>query len=510
MKNFDELIKKKLECARKRGFYRTVDLFAGCGGMSLGFHRAGFRCVSSVEIDDKARASHELNFHKAAAPFLYKAHPDITKITPEESVAHLASLCADSTEAVDVVIGGPPCQAFSRLGRAALWRLAGKDHAHGEDKRATMYAYYLQYVAKLKPIAFVMENVREIGKHVGKNIAEEIALTAEELGYNVRYTLLNAVWFGVPQLRERTFIIGIHKSLQAEPVFPAISHKYKLPVGYSTSRAGTGHIEFLEPHDHYVDHLEFAKRTSPAVTAEQAFVDLPPIKHHLDGRKGKGHPRRTEDKMLYGSASNEFTRNMRNWPGFRNNGTEVSGHIIRYTPRDYETFRRMPNGGMYPEALATAEVIFQEELSNLEKKLGKPIRHGSHDWQELRDAIVPPYKPDRYPNKFRKMWANQPSRTVPAHIGKDAYSHIHFDSSQARGISLREAARLQSFPDGFKMCGSMNAQLKQIGNAVPPLLAYAVATQLSQSLCGVSTEISQKTNLSKTGSPGGRRKLKCH
>jgi DNA (cytosine-5)-methyltransferase 1 len=104
---------------------------------------------------------------------------------------------------------------------------------------------------------------------------------------------------------------------------------------------------------------------------------------------------------------------------------------------------------------------------------------------------VPPYKVHRYPNKFRKMWADQPARTVPAHIGKDSYSHIHFDSNQARGISLREAARLQSFPDAFQFHGSMNSQLTQIGNAVPPLMAFAVAKCLRADLVSAWQEISQ-------------------
>ncbi|MNI80915.1 Modification methylase AplI [compost metagenome] len=80
------------------------------------------------------------------------------------------------------------------------------------------------------------------------------------------------------------------------------------------------------------------------------------------------------------------------------------------------------------------------------------------------------------------MWADHPARTLPAHLGKDSYSHIHFDDHQARCISLREAARLQSFPDAFKFAGSMNQQLKQIGNAVPPLFSYAVAKTLRETL----------------------------
>ena len=95
---------------------------------------------------------------------------------------------------------------------------------------------------------------------------------------------------------------------------------------------------------------------------------------------------------------------------------------------------------------------------------------------------VPPYDVGKFPNKWRKMWRDQPARTLMAHLGKDSYSHIHYDSRQARTISVREAARLQSFPDGFSFCGTMNPAFRQIGNAVPPLLAKAVATQIMKTM----------------------------
>ena len=478
----ESLILSKLVASRNRGYMRTVDLFAGCGGLSLGFDRAGFRSVCAVELDDDARNSHEENFGAVPGADGYRAFSDIKKTEPEEAVAHIDPLIQSPETAVDVVIGGPPCQAFSRLGRAALWSLAGEKFAHAKDERATMYHYFLHYVATLKPMAFVMENVREIGKYMGKNIAEEIAVTAEALGYETRYTLLNAVWFGVPQLRERMFIIGIHKALESEPRFPLIQSRYELPVGYSTARAGEGAPEVCPPSDHYVDHCEFAKNGRPFTTLQQAFVDLPPILHHLDGRKGKGVPRRVDDSTAYTSCQNWYTREMREWPRFENKSQMFTGHVIRYTPRDYETFRRMPHGGMYPEALGVAAEIFQERVHARERELGRSIKEGTDEWNQIYRDTVPPYKEGRYPNKFRKLWPDQPSRTLPAHIGKDSYSHIHFDSKQARGISLREAARIQSFPDGFKLAGGMNAQLTQIGNAVPPLLAYAVAKSLKQIL----------------------------
>ena len=96
--------------------------------------------------------------------------------------------------------------------------------------------------------------------------------------------------------------------------------------------------------------------------------------------------------------------------------------------------------------------------------------------------MVPPYRLDTFPNRWWKMRADYPSRTLMAHLGKDCYSHIHYDSAQARTISVREAARLQSFPDGFIFCGTMNPAFRQIGNAVPPLMAYALAMTIKESL----------------------------
>jgi len=460
-----------------------MDLFAGCGGLSLGFHRAGFRCISAIEKDENARKSHELNFSPLASKGEYAVYDDITSVSPEKAIFHLNPLSPDLESSVDVIIGGPPCQAFSRLGRAALWDLAGKKYAHGEDERATMYHYFLSYVDQLKPLAFVMENVREMGKFVGRNIAEEISVTADSLGYEVRYSLLNAVWFGVPQMRERLFLIGIRKEFSTIPSFPSITHEFDLPGGYSTARAGRGHQQVLDPMDHYVDHHRKKRIILPAVTAEEAFADLPSITEHLKRIQKKG-PGNVDKVDCYAAPddSNRFVYQMRNWPDFEASEHYFTGHIIRNTPRDWELFRRMPHGAMYPEALEIAHQIFEERLEKLSREKGREIKESSREWKELYKNTVPPYKVHRYPNKFRKMWPDQPARTVPAHIGKDSYSHIHFDSDQARGISLREAARLQSFPDGFKFSGSMNSQLAQIGNAVPPLMAYAVALSLKRDL----------------------------
>src|SRR5207248_9231099 len=113
------------------------------------------------------------------------------------------------------------------------------------------------------------------------------------------------------------------------------------------------------------------------------------------------------------------------------------------------------------------------------------LREGTTVWNELRASIVPPYDPGKFPNKWRKMEPDLPARTLMAHLGKDSYSHIHYDSLQARTISVREAARLQSFPDGFLFSGTMNPAFRQIGNAVPPLMAAKLAGVMMSAFKGV-------------------------
>ena len=113
---------------------------------------------------------------------------------------------------------------------------------------------------------------------------------------------------------------------------------------------------------------------------------------------------------------------------------------------------------------------------------GEPLPEGSEAYSALKRSYVPPYDAGKFPNKWRKMEPDLPARTLMAHLGKDSYSHIHYDSNQARVLSVREAARLQSFPDGFRFCGTMNPALRQIGNAVPPLMALAVAGPIVDAL----------------------------
>jgi DNA (cytosine-5)-methyltransferase 1 len=171
---------------------------------------------------------------------------------------------------------------------------------------------------------------------------------------------------------------------------------------------------------------------------------------------------------------------MRYWKGFRAGGG-LTDHVIRCTPRDYPLFRKMRPGDQYPQAHRLALGMLEKKLKEL-KINGEPFDANSPEYYRLSAATVPPYDPSKFPNKWRKMEPNLPARTLMAHLGKDTYSHIHYDNSQARTISVREAARLQSFPDGFVFCGTMNPAFRQVGNAVPPLLARAVARSIKKQI----------------------------
>jgi len=149
-------------------------------------------------------------------------------------------------------------------------------------------------------------------------------------------------------------------------------------------------------------------------------------------------------------------------------------------------FARLNPGDQYPQAHQHALAMLAERIKMLQAQ-GKMIREGSGEYEQLRSSIVPPYDAGKFPNKWRKMWRDEPARTLMAHLGKDSYSHIHYDSEQARTISVREAARLQSFPDGFAFCGTMNPAFRQIGNAVPPLMAKVLAAKIAVAL-GIKQE----------------------
>jgi DNA (cytosine-5)-methyltransferase 1 len=469
---------------------RTLDLFAGCGGISLGFDAAGYRTLGAVEFDPDASRSHATNFFKEATPELFEVHAapkDITLVEPE-SLLRQFGIDGPQERQVDVIVGGPPCQAFARVGRAKLREIASHPEAFLRDPRGNLYLRYLHYVNELKPIAIVMENVPDVLNYGGHNVAEETCELLSQMGYSCGYTLLNSVYYGVPQMRERMFLVAIAKQIAPKITFPSPTHWIEMPRGYEGTRQvalQTVKRDLITAPSFFLDPPS-AKQGScvPAVTAKDALEDLPAIHDHLTGKLKRG-TRRFDQLVSYGCApKTAFAKLMRSWPGFESD-IGIKDHVIRSLSRDYPIFRRMNPGDQYPQAHAHAVELFEERLQALQASTEKAFSSRSTAYKELWAKTVPPYDAGKFPNKWRKMEADAPARTLMAHLGKDGYSHIHYDSEQARTISVREAARLQSFPDGFVLSGSMNPAFKQIGNAVPALLAKAVADSLFKQLTNI-------------------------
>ncbi len=482
-------IQKKIDRLSEGGPPRVLDLFAGCGGLSLGFHAAGFQIKGAVEFDPKAAISHARNFHREVSKKAFSLHSkarDITKTEPADLLKDWGLIGREDSH-IDVIVGGPPCQAFARVGRAKLREVSEHPDAFLQDPRSNLYIRYLDYVRELRPIALVMENVPDVLNFGGHNIAEEVCEVLETLGYNARYSMLNAVYYGVPEMRERMFLIAYRRELKVSNWLPQPSHWIDLPRGYHGSRQvalKTVKVDLFDENRYYIDPPEPHEGLTPAVTAKQALSDLPIIPSDSEQKLKKG-PRSFVGNFSYPQDGklNPYQHLMRNWPGFEANDV-IKDHVIRYLPRDYKIFRRMSPGDQYPEAHALANRMFEERLQQIETSEGKKLRKGTKRYIEEQKNYIPPYDPGKFPNKWRKMEADRPARTLMAHLGKDSYSHIHYDSDQARTISVREAARLQSFPDGFVFEGPMNPGFRQIGNAVPPLMAKAVADLLKKTLSG--------------------------
>lgn len=490
----DQIIQEKIRRLTTGQRPRVLDLFSGCGGISLGFHRAGFEIVGAIEIDPHAARSHALNFHKGLTGEQFEKHAsprDITVLEPEEALKEWG-LDGPVESQIDVIVGGPPCQAFARVGRAKLREVAEHPEAYLQDPRSNLYLRYLHYVRQLRPLAILMENVPDILNYGGHNIAEEVCEVLGDLGYALGYTLLNSVHYGVPEMRERMFLVGYLRDVAVDVVFPPATHFFELPKGYH----GTREVALKTVQKDLFRTNSFFKPTPEpnpnnalsAVTAREALGDLPPITLHLEGRLTRG-ARRFDELVLYPPGNcklSPYAELMRTWPSFEND-RGVCDHVIRYLPRDYAIFRRMNPGDQYPEAHRHAMDLLHEKLGALEAD-GRKVLKGTAEYNRLLAETVPPYDPGKFPNKWRKMEDDQPSRTLMAHLGKDSYSHIHYDSAQARTISVREAARLQSFPDGFVYSGTMNPAFRQIGNAVPPLLAFAIAMNIMNQLRERSNE----------------------
>lgn len=430
---------------------KIIDLFSGCGGLALGFEKAGFEIVAGIEIMPEAwkTISYNLSWRYGKA----ETHicGDIKEMNGDIFNDKIG-------EEGCIVIGGPPCQAYSMAGRGKL-RSLGEDRVNTKDARGFLYQDFLRFVFAMNARAVVMENVPESTNFGGKNIPEIVCKELKEHGYIACWTVLNSADYGVPQVRERVFVIAI-KNEECKTV------KLPYPTHKSITDELTQHqkrFEGYKSYEYFVEPKSGEGIQRTWTTIGDAFSDLPEL-FPTASTKYKSIAMNIEYEYRF-EAQNDFQRAMRKWYGKEPYG--VSANCFRKNTRDFPIFERMKQGNNYVAASKIADELFEEEA----KVFG--YEKDSDEYIKLRNKMVPQYDKEKFEGKWKRLDESKPSHTLVAHLEKDTYSHIH--PWEPRGISVREAARIQSFPDDFFFDCSMGDAYKQIGNAVPPLLAYGVA-----------------------------------
>ena len=392
----------------------TIDLFAGCGGLMDGFEQSGkYRTLACVEWELapcqnlKKRLHDKWGYDNADEMVL---RFDIQRTTElfegwnDEEYGKSEGLdrLVHNGGQVDLIIGGPPCQAYSIAGRIR------DENGMRDDYRNYLFESYINVVKRYKPKAFVFENVPGIlsAQPGGVSIIDVIQKSFDEAGYvvlpNLKKALLDFSEFGIPQKRDRIIILGLSKEAYGENASRLLN---------------TFYTELLPKY-----------KCKKKKTVRDAIGDLPAL-----------YPLMFETKI-------EGRKTSHTYPA-----PYVENHIPRWhSVRDIGIFR----------------------------KLEKDIEDGHNQYTSI-EALKRLYEEKTghtsAVHKYYVLRWNEPSNLIPAHLYKDGLRHIHPDSNQARTITVREAARLQTFPDDYVFVGSQMDQYKMIGNAVPPAMSKIIA-----------------------------------
>ena len=513
-----------------------IDIFAGPGGLCEGFsnitsaNKRVFESKLSIEMDTNAHKTLELRsfFRKFSLKNvpeeyyqlmreldierretlkkeLYKRYPKQAKQDQQE--AWCTTLGVVPEKEVDsriqtalkgeknwVLIGGPPCQAYSLVGRS---RRQWKENLDKKDVRVHLYKEYLRIIAEHSPAVFVMENVKGLlsSKVDGIKMFDLIkrdlsdpsivfkdarfkykiySLTTNPGGtddegqpkYNFDLDfLIRSEEYGIPQKRHRVILLGIREDIKVRP-----------------------------------DIL--TKSTNP-VTLKDVIGDLPKIRSGInrsfvrseivDGKKKRYYENSVDSDQNWSDLTNSFRSEIISWNGFA---------------KDYDFFEiKTPKNGIGREFIKCTTPNKKNPLYSWyhDENLDGTANHKSrshlvqdlkrymfssmfaktykrfprlHEFEEHSNQLLPDHenaKSGKFTDRFRVQLPSEPATTVTSHISKDGHYFIHYDPEQCRSLTVREAARIQTFPDNYLFCGSRTAQYHQVGNAVPPLLAKKIA-----------------------------------
>ncbi|MGB3514411.1 MAG: DNA cytosine methyltransferase [Microcoleaceae cyanobacterium] len=381
----------------------AIDLFAGAGGMSLGFEQAGFDIPVSVELDPIHCATHQFNF-----PFWSILCRSITDVTGDE----IRQVLDIQNREIDVVFGGPPCQGFSMIGKRAL-----------DDPRNILISHFFRLILELQPKYFVMENVKGLTIEKNLNYLQEVISKLSKNGYQFQqpYQVLNAANYGVPQHRERLFLLGCKNGLilpKYPPVITNFSKKY-----YPKSK------------------IDKKLYLASCITVWDAIGDLPEVEKY---------PELLQRDWIIAendySKPSKYARKLRGFDDFPHNYSykrEYDPKILtsslrtKHTPKSVERFLATPPGKI--EQVSHFYKLHPEGICNT-LRAGTPSSRGAY----TSPRPIHPFTP--------------------------------------RCITVREAARLHSYPDWFRFHVTKWHGFRQVGNSVPPLLAKAVATEIIRAL----------------------------
>lgn len=430
--------------------HKIVSLFSGCGGLDYGFHTHGFQLAYAAD-----------NFQAAVKCFSYNfgfPAKQVDVSTPEflNDLKELSN--------IDVVLGGFPCQGFSKAGPKKK-----------DDPRNILYLSMLEAVKVLKPKIFVAENVDGMAQNFNGSFVDTILQDFQSIGYKVNYRILNAADFGVPQYRRRIFFVGILDKIETEFPWPKPTH-------FGGSRNG----EFKTKWELFADDLFADVSLLPAVTIKDAIGDLAnqeegSISDHII------EPLDSDDlKIIKHIGAEQKLCNVRfaessvyTWEIPEVFGQVTTGEISILETigknRRKKIYGDIPNGNPLAPSIISELLGRTIEISELEVLVQKGYLKEIKGKYDLKGAMFCSglYK--------RPSWT-MPSPTVITMFGEPRY-FVH--PTKDRAFTIRECARLQSFPDNFKFLESqiyINDAYKLIGNAVPPVLSEQIAKAVKQVL----------------------------